>query len=129
MPAWLLRFLPHIGLALALGFAVWWIYSSGQAAERKENQRRELTQAILIAKAERRLSQQISDGLAALDSNTSTRLNAIDVTERTVVMPTIQREIVREKRLSDPAAGLTPSLLDALNQARNASADHPAPAR
>jgi hypothetical protein len=129
MPVWLLRFLPHIGIALALGFAIWWIYDSGADAAEAKAERRELTQAILIARMEKRLSSQITEGLANIDSNAAARLSSIDVTEKTVVMPTIQREIVREKRLSDPSAGLTPSLLDAINKARNASADNPQPAR
>jgi hypothetical protein len=127
MPPWLLRFLPHIGIAIALGIAIWRIDAAGYNRARKDAERRELTQAILIAKAERRLSQQISEGLATLDGNAAARLSEINVTERTIVQPTIVKEIQREARLSNPAAGLTPGLLNAVNQARNASADRPAP--
>lgn len=65
--------------------------------------------------------------LAELDTRTAERLSQIDVEERTIVQPVITREIRNDPRLSNPAAGISNGVRDALNSARGASNNPPAP--
>lgn len=110
MPAWLIRYLPHIVVALAIIAAVVWIDQRGY----------ERAQADQAAQ-ERRVTAAITKAVDDIDAKTAARLASIDTTQRTIVQPTITREIASDPRFSDPAAGITPDMLRAINRARAAS--------
>ena len=117
MPALLLRFLPHIGIILAILVGVWWIYDSGRDAERTEADARNATlRADMQADArasEQRLSAQLSAiaGTVAAQGEQIERLrgssNAI-----------IQREIINDPLQAAPDLGISQRMFDAINATR-----------
>lgn len=115
----------HLLIGALILFGIWKIDQNGYSRAKRQAEAAEQKRVEM----ERRLNEKISaaarDAVAAIDRNTVDRLGSIDVTERTIVQPTIVKEIQRETRLSDPAAGLTPGLLRAVNEARRASAGDP----
>ncbi|MBB5684279.1 hypothetical protein [Sphingobium boeckii] len=127
MTALLGRYWPHLAIAAAVLFGVWWIYSSGAAAAERKAAHRQLVGEVLEQKRLRRIESAFADGLAKVDQALAARIAAIDVTERTIIQPKIEREIIRESRLSDPAAGLTDGLRAAINAARWQSTCAPGP--
>lgn len=121
MPAILLRFLPHLIVIAAVLSGLAWVYhSGGKAMEQRLALEREV-QARITIKAVRDSEQRIAARLGDIDSGLGDVNRQIDTAQRTIIQPTIEREIIRETRLSDPAAGLTPGLLDAVNAARRLS--------
>lgn len=117
----------QLGILAALAFGVWYIDHRGyQRAKHHYEQQERNAQARAVALA-RRIEQAMTTRLNELDRQTADRLREIDVQERTVVQPIIQREIRNDPRLSDPARGLSGELRDALNSARAASGDAAAP--
>jgi len=111
IPAWLLRFLPHIAVALAVIGALLFVDHRGYARAQDDQK-----------KLEQRITAKISDAVDAIDKKTATRIADIDTTQRTIVQPVLTREIIANPRLSDPALGITPAMRDAINAARAESA-------
>lgn len=111
MPAWLLRFLPHALAVVAILGAMWWLDDRGY-------QRAKADQAAL----ELRLAEKIADSVMAIDQASAARLAALDTAQRTIVQPIITKEIASDPRFSDPSAGVTGGMRDAINRARAASA-------
>lgn len=110
MPTWLLRLLPHIGIALAVLAGVAYIDHRGY-------QRAQDDQAAL----ERKITDKINDAVAEIDRKTAASLANIDTADRTIIQPTITREIASDPRYSDPACSLSGGVFDALNKARGLS--------
>jgi len=125
MPIWLIRFLPHIAIAAILLFGVWKIDSNGFRRAQREAERRELTQAVLIARAEKRLSKQMAAEMGEVDRQLTAKLGRIAKAERSV-LPSIQKEIRNDPRYTAPACALSDGMLRALNAARAAGNDPPA---
>lgn len=115
-------FLPHLVIAAGLLFGIWYIQDQGYRRAQREYERRELTQAILVLRAEKRLEAKLQQAIGAIGIDVDTRLTELGAA-RASVQTILQREIIREPRFSDPAAGITPGMLDALNRAGCAS--HP----
>lgn len=111
MPVWLIRYLPHIGIALALLAAILFIDHRGYKRAQADEAAREARITAVITKA-------VED----IDAKTAGRIAAIDKTQRTIVQPILTREILSDPRFSDPAAGISPDMLRAINRARAASA-------
>ncbi len=127
MPAWLLRVLPQTGMALALlGGVLWLRHDSYQAAMRDRDARdAKLLDAMRgdLRRSEQRLAIAI-DGIGGdyqRQREALTRAGA-------ALQPIILKEAARDPRLANPALGLTPGLLDAVNRARAAGACAPAAA-
>lgn len=117
MSAILLRFLPHGLVILAIGFAIWWIDDNAadrtraqieQAATKIENQTRSD-----LRKSEQRLAIKLGEIGASYEAG-----RTIIERTRTELQPIITREIIREPRLSDPDAGITERMREAINGAR-----------
>lgn len=125
MSAVLLRLLPHVGIGLAIigaiVGAVWWIDDAGY--DRAMRQRDAANAAMLeevrteLRRSEQRLALAI-DGIAGDYQGQRERLARAGAT----LQPIILKEAARDPRLSDPALGLPPGMLDALNRARAAGA-------
>ncbi|MCC6482442.1 MAG: hypothetical protein IT554_08550 [Sphingomonadaceae bacterium] len=117
MPALLLRFLPHIGIVCAVLFGVWWIYDSGQDAERTEaNERNATLRADMQADArafEQRLGAQLSI-IAADVATQGEQIQRLRASSNTI----IQREIIHDPRLVDPDLGISERMFDAINTTR-----------
>lgn len=121
MLAGLIRFLP-LGLAgLALVAAIWWIDQRGYRRALIERDMRDARLVALLRADLRRSEQALADSLAHIGAQYENR-RAIVAARRAALQPIIVREIMRESRLADPALGLTPGLLDAVNKARAAGA-------
>lgn len=127
LTGFLARYWMQIGILAALAFGVWYIDHRGyERAEAYYKKEEAAAQARAVALA-RQLEQAMTTKLNELDTRTAERLSAIDIEERTVVMPTITREIRNDPRLSDPARGVSDGVRNALNSARSASARPPTP--
>ena len=109
-PAFLLRFLPHIAIALAVIGAVWFLDRQGYQRATRD---RAASDAALVAK--------ITAKLGEIDVRNAARLASIDTTERTIVQPILRTEIAREARYNDSRCAITPGVRDALNTAVAAS--------
>lgn len=117
MPVWLLRFLPHIGIALALGLAVWWINDAGYDRAMADRDARDAKMLLQFRTELRESEQRLATSIAEIGADYAAGKAARDMAFANL-QTQIAKEIAREKRLSDPAAGLTPGLLDAVNRAR-----------
>jgi len=117
MPAALLRFAPHIGLALALGFAVWWVDHQGYGRAMADRDRRDAGMLLQIRAELRQSEQRLAITIDGIASDYQRQRDALSRAGATL-QPIILKEAARDPRLSDPAAGLTPGLLDAINRAR-----------
>ncbi len=126
-PLWALRALPYGAMAAALLGAVWWIDRAGYQRASAERDRREAAMIAALRTelrgSEARLAHAI-DGMAA----DYERQRAGIARAARQLQPIFIEETARDPRLSDPALGLTPGLLDAVNRARAAGACAAAPA-
>lgn len=117
MPAWFLRFLPHGLVVLAIVGAVWWINDAGYdraMAERDARDAKMLDQMRAeLRESEQRLAQSINDLAGDYERQRDGLARA-----GAAIQPIIIGETNRAPRLADPALGLTPGLLDAVNRAR-----------
>lgn len=136
MPAWLTwklfwKVAPYIGAALALGAAVWYLDHRGyQRAEQesiaRENERKlqAATFAILIGRQADGIEEAMQTKIGESDAKIVGALSGLDITNRTVIQPTLVKEIRSEERFSDPAAGITDGMRSELNRARGLSRIH-----
>lgn len=112
-------------LSAILG-GVWFIYSQGaQAAEAKAEKRhlKELADhKKVIDDALDKLQTELSEKLDIEFATVGTRLGQIDTAERTIIRPTLIREIQNDPRLSDPDFTLPDGVRAILNKARAESA-------
>lgn len=121
MPAILLRFLPY-GLAVAavLG-AMWYLdhrgYQRAKAdAEHERLVNKQAVQAIVSAS-----EKSMLDRLGEIDTDTAARVNTIQTINRTIIQPTLTKELTRETRFADPLAGMSDGVRAEINRARNLS--------
>lgn len=121
IPAWLLRFLPQIGLALAVasafGAALWWIDHRGYARAIADRDTRDARMLASMQAALRASEQRLAGAMAALGADYEAQRGAL-ARAGAALQPIIIKEAVRDPRLADPALGLSPGLLDAINAAR-----------
>jgi len=121
MPAWLIRFAPHGLAALAVIGALWWIDHRGYRRAMAERDMRDARLLATIRTDLRRSEQALAAAIADAAAGYERRRAALDA-QRATLQPILMREIASESRLADPALGLTPGLLDAVNRARAAGA-------
>lgn len=114
-------FLPHIAFAALLLFGIWKIDQNGYSRAGRDAERIELREKQREAELVRRIETMLTRKLGEIDRNTGERIAAIDSLERTIIQPAIVKEIARDPRYSDPAAGISRGMLDAINTARAAS--------
>ena len=120
MPAFLLRYLPHTLIVLAVLGGVWWIYDSGHdAAERAADARNtklraEIYEDILAMEHRSidRENERATDTKALLDR----------IARNTADGPAhIIKEMTHEVRFTDPALGIPASVREEINRAIAAS--------
>lgn len=101
---------------LALGFYI--------LDSRAEKRGRELANAEALVRKEevRKIVDDLSAELQTMsdkkDAELASRLSEIRAVETTVIRPTLIKEIRSETRFTDPSAGITDGMFDALNDAR-----------
>jgi hypothetical protein len=123
MPALALRFLP---MALALLGAIWWLDHQGYERARRETEARDLKLRTELQANLRQVEQALSGQLAAFDAATA-RTHAGIARTRTILQPTLMKELTRETRYADPDAGISDGLRAAIDRARGAVACASAP--
>ena len=109
IPAIVLRFLPHILIALGIIGAMLWLDHRGYQRAVEDQQR-----------AEARARVHTEEQMSRIDGALGAKIDRIRILNRTI-HNTIQKEIVHEARYSDPACSLTPAVLQSLNNARAGS--------
>jgi hypothetical protein len=119
MPGWLLRFLPPIGIALAVVGAVWWIDRQGYERALADREARDVKLLDQMRRDLRQSEQRIAMSIDAIGDHYETQRSALARAGATL-QPIIAGETDYAPRLADPAAGLTSGLLDAVNRARAA---------
>lgn len=99
-----------------IGFTAW-IDHTAAARTRDQIEAARARLQVQIRDEVRRSEQQLAGAISELASDYERGRTVIERT-RTIIQPTVTREITLEPRLSDPASGLTPGLLAAVNRAR-----------
>lgn len=127
MPPGLLRLLPHIGIALALAAALWWIDHRGYSRAMADRDARDARLLGQLHAALRDSEQRLAASMAGIEGDYEAARLSVSRTGA-ALQPIIIEEAAHDPRLSDPALGLSPGLLDAVNRARGAGACAAAPA-
>ena len=117
MPTALLRLLPHAGLALALIGAIWWIDHRAYARAMGDRDAHDARMLSEIHTALRISEQRLGTSIANIAGDYEARRVALSRAAATL-QPTLIKEAAHDTRLFDPASGLSPGLLDAINRAR-----------
>ncbi len=117
MPGWLRPFLPHIAAVAAILSVMWWLDHRGYSRA-KEDMAAQAARIENRVRAELRAAEtRLTDQMAANDRAVAGQIAAIDAVHRTVIQPTIMRELTREKRFTDPASGIPDSVRGEVNRA------------
>ena len=134
IPVWALKLLPYAGAVLLVGGAVWYIDHRGYERAEAEATARETERQLLQAQLEIKFQKMVNDSETRMaakiiesDQRITEQLGNIDQVNRTVVQPTLIREIQSEARFSDPNAGISDGMRSAINTARGLS-ERPCPA-
>lgn len=105
---------------------VWAIYAKGAQAAEDAAKARHLEElqkhAEAVNEALNTLQINLETALADDFDNLGTRIGQIDITEKTIIRPTLVREIQNDSQLSDPNFVLPDGVRGAINQARAESA-------
>lgn len=140
MPAWLTwklfwKVFPYIAAAAALIGAVWYIDHKGYQRAKHEEELADAKRKADMAEFERLLAikvKGIEDSMQTAintsDANVLSRMSSIDTVNKTIIQPTLTKEIHSETRFTDPSAGITDGMLRELNRARSFSEQRPCPA-
>lgn len=125
MPLWLIKLLPYGAAALAIGGAVLFIDHRGFQRAEDEAVARDKERQLQAAQFELIVQGYVHDSenkmilaIASRDGDLVKTLQSIRDTNRTVIQPTLVKEIQSEARFSDPASGITDGMLRELNRAR-----------
>jgi hypothetical protein len=125
MPLWVIKYAPYGILAVLLVVGLWFVDHNGYKRAQTQDQLQTERDNNLRLQVKNWMQQQVSIFEREMqikvnesDQKLAERIDAINVEERTIVQPTIQREIRNDPRLSDPSLGLSDSLWGALNVSR-----------
>lgn len=117
IPAVLLRFLPHIAIALAIISGVWYIDHKGYQRAKHDAERRQLVDAIANERKVRRIEKALSETTGELDAALGRKLDKIN-TLGAATLATLQKGINNDPRYRDPACALGDGVWRTLNEAR-----------
>jgi hypothetical protein len=128
MPVWLLKLLPYGVASLALGGAVWYIdhqgYKRAQSyydlAQAREDLRAR-TEQLAMERKVNDLGNQLKAIVSQHDEALLGRLTNIDSVEKTIIQPTLTKEIYRDPRFTNPDLGISDGMRLELNRARSLS--------
>ena len=121
IPAWASRLLPQIGICLFVIATLWWIDRQGYRRAMADRDARDARMLEQLRVQLRATEQRLAIEIDALGNSYEAQRLAIAKT-RSALRPIIVQEATHAPHLSDPAAGVTPGLLDAINRARAAGA-------
>lgn len=122
------RLLPHgIALAALLG-AILWIDRNAATRTRAQIETARIMSENQLRAELRRSEQRLAGSIGAIGTRVTGQIDALDARHATIIQPTLIRELTRETRFSDPAAGITDGVRAELNRALAAVACAPRPA-
>lgn len=134
IPAIALKLLPYGAAALALVGAVWYIDHGGYNRAEKEATQREQAQkyerqvfANLMAINAKGVEGSMQKSIDDSDLRVINSLDRLQLINRTVIQPTLTKEIQRETRFTNSAAGISDIMWQELNRARSFSEQRPCP--
>src|SRR5690606_34270669 len=78
--------------------------------------------AMLIDRYVSGLEERLRDTIASIDRNLAAKIDDMELVQRTIIQPTIEKEIRNDPRFSDNSLGLADGMRDAINRARSQSA-------
>lgn len=125
MPTWIIKLLPYGAAAIALVGAV--LYIDHRGYERAQDQQKliDANEAEQKLELQKMLSDQVNKSVEQMqaradlmDSSLLNRIQSLDAKSQTVIQPILTKEISNAPRLSDPDAGITDRMREALNAAR-----------
>jgi len=132
MPLWLLKLVPYGVAALALAAAVWFIDHQGYQRAETQNKLAQARQDAVNLKLQGMLNEdkkaaeaKMQTFLTGVDQKLHDQLSNLDIENKTIVQPTLTKEIKSEVRFTDPNAGISDGMLRVLNKARSASNSSP----
>jgi hypothetical protein len=140
MPAWLTwklfwKVAPYVGAILLVGAAIAYIDHRGFKRAEAEATAREAERKRLLSEFNRMIDWKVDgiersmqDSINQSDRKVVNALSGLDITNKTIIQPTLMKEIQSETRFTDPAAGLTVGMQESLNRARGFSKQRPCPA-
>lgn len=117
LPAWVVRFLPHLAIAALLLFAIYRIDQAGYRRAAQDAELRERRQAEQVAAEVRAMEGRLAADMRARDARLTASLTAIAEHQRRAAAA-IEQEIARDPLASNPAARVSDGSLRALNDAR-----------
>jgi len=114
------RILSAIGGALALvglviGFIAWIDHNASQRTKDQIETARVMAENQMRSDL-RQSEQRLATTIGAIANQVHALDTSLDERSRTIIRPTLVREINRETRLSDPAAGITDGVRQELNR-------------
>jgi hypothetical protein len=112
----LLPLLPHALVIGVIAGVVWWIDDNAADRTRSEIESQLAKAKIDHLKDLRESEQRLVNVLNKNAVQVSAQLNDLDTRHRTIIQPTLIKELTRETRLSDPAAGITDGVREQLNR-------------
>lgn len=115
--SFLLPFLPYVAVVGFVLGGIWYIDHKGYQRAQKDAEFERMVTAILIDKYVSDLETNLRDTISGIDRNLADRIANIDLINRTIIQPTIEKEIRNDPRFSDPNLGITSVMRDALNRA------------
>lgn len=121
------------GFLLIMG-GLWYVDHRGYQRAENEAQQRETKRQLdlqifnaMLAQQTKDLEESMQSAIMDSDGRVVGALQSLDVTNKTVIQPTLTREIQRETRFTDPATGISDGMLRELNRARGFSEQRPCP--
>jgi hypothetical protein len=124
IPPALARMLPHLGIALLIVGALWSIDHAGYRRAMAEREARDARLRDALRSELRRSEQRLALAIDRISADYQGRHDALAALAGSL-RPIIIGEKIHAPRLADPALGLTPGLLAAVNRARAAGACAP----
>lgn len=117
MPPALLRMLPYAAAVLALAAAILWTDHRGYHRAIADRDARDAKLLGQVRAELRGSEQRLATSIAGIEGDYETARQSLSRAGATLP-PIILKEAAHDPRLSDPALGLSPGLLDAINRAR-----------
>lgn len=118
----------QILLLIAVLGGLWYVDHRGYQRADNEHKLKDAQTATLQAQINTAVSdlrgkfqQDLQQIVQRHDAELFRKLNDLDITEKTIVQPTLVKEIASAPHLTDPAYGITDGMLRVLNQARASS--------
>lgn len=121
IPTWLLKLLPYAAVVLLVLAGVAWIDHRGYERATRDAEMRQQADAILLGRQLAKLQGSLVESVGQVGRDVTIKLDGIETVNRTIIQPTIMKEIASDPRYSDPDAGISAGMLDALNAARRLS--------